>query len=274
MWTEELDEMIQALLSHSPDQLGYCATNWTTALMRRHISRWTGESFSDDTLRRRLHQLGYAWKRPRYLLAPDPQKGQKIRKLAGNIANLDERSVILFEDETDLLLFPPLRSNWSKKGEPVHVNITGWNAKRVIFGAINARTGMGVYLSRENQRALDFQFFLKTLQWHYRGWRIALVLDEGKCHIARSSRIMARSLGIDLFWLPHRSPELNPIESLWGKAKDTICANRQYEDIDDQSDQFITYLQDLSPTEILKKTGLASDAFWLWKNCQRFCGPA
>jgi transposase len=266
LWTEELDEMIQALLSHSPDQLGYPTVNWTIELLRRHIARWVGESFSEHTLRRHLHQLRYAWKRPRYVLEPDPQKTLKMRKIRANIAKLNERSVILFEDETDLLLFPPLRSAWARKGASAQVPLTGWNAKRVIFGAINARTGMGIYLSREHQRAPDFQFFLKTLQWHYRGWHITLILDEGKCHVARSTQILARSLNIDLLWLPHRSPELNPIESLWGKAKDAVCANRQYEDIDDQSDQFITFLQDLSSAEVLKKTGLTSSGFWLWKN--------
>lgn len=273
VWTEELDEMIQALLSHSPDHLGYPVVSWTAELLRRHIERWLGDSFSDDTLRRHLHRLGYAWKRPRYVLDPDPKRSQKMRKISENIDKLDERSVILFEDETDLLLFPPLRSNWARKGEAARVAITGWNAKRVVFGAINARTGSGVYLAREHQRAQDFQFFLRTLQWHYRGWHIVLILDEGKCHVARSTRILARVLGIELFWLPHRAPELNPIESLWGKAKDAVCANRQYDDIDDQTDQFITYLQDLSSAEVLKKTGLTLNSFWLWKNSQRFCGP-
>jgi hypothetical protein len=38
--------------------------------------------------------------------------------------------VVLAEDETDLLLFPPLRASWSPRGEPAQVMLTGRNANR------------------------------------------------------------------------------------------------------------------------------------------------
>ena len=50
-------------------------------------------------------------------------------------------AVLLIEDETLLRWFPPLRYCWARKGEQARVPITGRNAKRVLLGAINPRTG-------------------------------------------------------------------------------------------------------------------------------------
>jgi hypothetical protein len=98
--------------------------------------------------------------------------------------------VLLVEDETDLLLFPPLRCSWSRRGEPATVTLCGWNARRVIFGGLNLTTGRRLFLPREHQRAADFQAFLRLVGSHYRGWYVALLLDEDPSHTARGCRTM------------------------------------------------------------------------------------
>ena len=265
LWDEDLDSILEAALSHSPDQLGYGPINWTAALLRLHLKRWTGEDISLWTLRRHLHRLGYAWKRPRYSLVPDPLRSRKMAKIRAKVANLEGRYVLLFMDETDLLLFPPLRSTWSKRGHPSKVLLRGWNDKRVIFGAINVMNGNGLFISRQHNWSNDFIYFLKHLQWHYRGWKIYLLLDEHPSHTAVTSKLQARSMGINFIWLPKRSPELNPMETLWGKAKDALFSNRQFEDLDEQTDQFVQALLEIPAATLMKKSGLLSKHFWLWK---------
>jgi transposase len=171
--------------------------------------------------------------------------------------------VLLFEDETDLLLFPPLRSGWAKRGEPFRVVLSGWNAKRVVFGAINPETGHRVFLPRLRGRSADFQEFLYTVHHHYRTRPVALLLDEGPSHTAHKSQRIAADLEMKLLWLPKRSPELNPLEGLWGDGKDHVCANRQYASIDDEVQRFIDYLNDLPSHAALEKAGVLSDNFWL-----------
>ena len=61
----------------SPDQLGYPAVNWTIPLLQEQLGRCTGQWPSEDTLRRQLHRLDYVWKRPRYVLDPDPELEKK-----------------------------------------------------------------------------------------------------------------------------------------------------------------------------------------------------
>ena len=173
------------------------------------------------------------------------------------------RSVVLAEDETDLLLFPPLRACWTLRGESAKVAISGWNARRVIFGALNLRTGHRLLMARNHQRGVDFQDFLRLIHRHYRGWHVAMLLDSDSSHTATASMVLAEHCQIEFFSLPKRSPHLNPMDHLWRDAKMHICANRQYESIEDEVEQFMAYIRDLSPREALHKAGVLSKGFWL-----------
>lgn len=65
------------LLTHSPLAFGLCCTEWTVATLRAQLVSEGGPEVSDDTLRTAVHRLGYRYKRPRYSLAPDPEREKK-----------------------------------------------------------------------------------------------------------------------------------------------------------------------------------------------------
>jgi DDE superfamily endonuclease len=203
---------------------------------------------------------------------PTPSATKK-RRIRRQIRCLPRRSVVLAEDETDLLLVPPLRAGWSLRGEPAEVHISGRNARRVIFGAMNLATGTRLLLPQPRGRAGNFQAFLREIRGHYRGWHIALLLDEDPSHTAKGSLRAAE--GMTLLWLPERAPELNPIDTLWGQGKDVVAANKQYATIDDQVDRFLNHLLGMSGREALHTSGVLSDDFWLRAVLSKsFCGPA
>lgn len=183
--------------------------------------------------------------------------------------------MLLAQDETDLLLFPPLRAGWSLRGQPREILISGKNARRVVFGAMNVRTAHRLFLVREHQRAGDFQAFLRLLHEHDRGWHVALLLDEDSSHTSAGSEDVVAELGMETIWLPKRSPKLNPMDHLWGDGKDEISANKQYATIDDQVNRFLGYLTRLSAWQALNKAGVLSEHFWLRAALSRtFCGLA
>jgi hypothetical protein len=171
--------------------------------------------------------------------------------------------VRLFEDETDLLLFPPLRAGWRQRGAAAPVPLAGGNAKRVVFGTINIDTGRRLFLIRRHQRGADFRAFLSLVRGHYRGWYIVLLLDEDSSHTAKDSLLWAEMLGIELLWLPKRSPELNGMDHLWGHGKDHVCANRQYASIEDEAERFVQFLNGLSNRQALHQAGIQAENFWL-----------
>ena len=168
---------------------------------------------------------------------------------------------MLAQDETDLLLFPPLRAAWSQCGEVAKAWLSGRNAWRVIFGAMNLRTGTRLLVPRGKGRSDDFQAFLGEVRSHSRGWHAALLLDEDPCHTAQA--FLRETEAMTLLWLPKRSPKLNPMDTFWGQGKDVISANKQYTSIDEHVDRFLGHIYSLSNREALHTSGVLSEKFWL-----------
>ena len=173
------------------------------------------------------------------------------------------RCVKLFEDETDLLLFPPLRAAWELRGQALEVPLSGFNARRVLFGTVNITTGHRLFLVRQRQRGEDFRAFLPVMRSPYRGWAVALLRDEDPSHTAGDSQRLAERLRIELIGLPKRCPELKGMDHLWGHGKDHRSANKQYGAIEEQASDFVAYLQGLANQETLRQSGILSEDFWL-----------
>ena len=58
----------------------------TAELLQGHLAKWMSVTVSDTTLREQLHQLGYVWKRPRYVLEPDVDREKKTPHSPANPA--------------------------------------------------------------------------------------------------------------------------------------------------------------------------------------------
>jgi transposase len=172
-------------------------------------------------------------------------------------------AVLLFIGATTLRWFPPPRSAWGFRGEQVVVKITGRNAKRVLFGAINPRTGRRLVLRRSRQRQEDFQAFLRHLRRRYPGRPLWLLLDKAPCHDAARSQQLAARLGVMLLWLPKQCPELNAMDQLFKDLKRLIAANRQYRTIDEEADRAERWILGLTARQALRKASVLSEDFWL-----------
>src|SRR3954462_7285992 len=138
---------------------------------------------------------------------------------------------------TLLRLFPPLRAAWAPVGAPVGtsgvVPITGENAKRVLFGAINIRTAHRIVLTRHRAGGADARaFFLELRRRYPRAGTIWLLLDRASAHTTAASRALAARLRIELVWLPKQSPELSAMDQLWRELKRVVAANRQARNVD------------------------------------------
>src|SRR3954471_17459684 len=60
---------LSAVLARDPRRCGYLATSWTVPLLAHYLAMREGIAISARTLRRRLHEADYRWKRPRYVYA-------------------------------------------------------------------------------------------------------------------------------------------------------------------------------------------------------------
>jgi transposase len=182
--------------------------------------------------------------------------------------------VLLCTDWTLLRLFPPLRATWALTGTQATVPITGANAKRVLFGAIDLRTAHRVVLIRSHARQADAQAFLGELRRRYRrAGTIWLLADRASAHTAPRTLALAATLRIRLLWLPKQAPELSPMDQLWRELKRLIAANRQAKSIEALAAEAAAWVLTLTPQQARRKAGMVSKRFWLKNLLQHFWPP-
>ena len=171
---------------------------------------------------------------------------------------------MLFLDWTLWRLFPPWRAAWSRRGEQALVPITGQNAKRVLFGAINLHTGHRVVLIGKRAGGAEARTFFEELRRRYRqAGRLWLWLDRASAHTTSKTLRWAEELRIELVWLPKPWPELNARDQLWKELKRLIAANRQAASIDTLAQEASDWILTLNTQDALRKAGILSPNFWL-----------
>jgi transposase len=167
-------------------------------------------------------------------------------------------------DETALREFPPLRAAWAKRGRQAEVVISGRNARRVLHGLLNVASGERLCLVRERGRAADSEAAVAALGRLRPRVPKLLLWDNAPPHRTRLAREAAAAAGIEIAWLPFRSPELNPCEDLWRRLKATVAANRAYPSVDELARRAEAWLIQLTPDDALRHAGLHSSKFaWL-----------
>ena len=175
---------------------------------------------------------------------------------------------------TLLRLFPPLRAAWALQGTQAAVPITGANAKRVLFGAINLYTAHRIVLVRPRAGGADARAFLRELRRRYRATgTIWLLVDRASAHTADRTQAVAAALGIQLLWLPKQAPELNAMDQLWRDLKRLVAANRQARSADELASDAAAWVLGLTPQQARRKAGMSSRHFWLKNLIQDFCPP-
>jgi len=227
--------IVDAQASNPPCNNGLVQGFWTAGLLAAFLASRFGLALSAWSVRRYLTASGWRWARPRLAPATHAPSGQRKVdpasewKLTQIARALTSAATVLYLDECELQLLPVVRSMWMK-GPRVRVPTPGRNAKRAVFGALDARTGALRYAIRERKRAVDFIVFLEQLAQAYAGGEVVLVLDNVSTHDAKLVRAwLARPehARVRLLWLPKYSAhEHNPIERVWGLLKDQIAANR------------------------------------------------
>jgi transposase len=128
---------------------------------------------------------------------------------------------------------PALTRMWSPVGQQPEVPAPGQNEKKVVYGAVDYKTGKLTYTVADTKSGAEFLAFLVVLVARYLGRKILLVCDNGRFHTTKAVQqwLTEHRDQIEVFWLPPYSPSLNLIERLWGHIKRTILANVLFADL-------------------------------------------
>ena len=254
--------IIDAQMGQPPSCSGHVQAGWTVGLLAAFLGQRFRLRLSPSRVRHYLHAAGWRWARPR--LAPathaparqrktDPAAALKLGLIARALASA---ATILYLDECELQLLPVVRAMWMK-GPRVRVPTPGTNARRALFGALDARTGALHHAVRPRKLAVHFVAFLEQLAAAYPTGEVVLVLDNVSTHDAKVvRRWLARPehARLRLLWLPKYSAhEHNPIERVWGLLKDAVAANRLAGSIDAlaaEAERFLATRQFMAPCPV------------------------
>jgi transposase len=264
--------IVDAQASNPPCNNGLVQGCWTAGLLAAFLATRFRLVLSTASVRRYLHQAGWRWARPR--LAPathapagqrkeDPAAPLKLALLAQAVASA---ATLLYLDECDLHLLPVIRACWMK-GPRRRIPTPGQNAKRALFGALDARTGRVHHLVRPHKRAAQFVDFLDALALAYPTGEVFLALDNVITHdakLVRAWRARPEHARFRFLWLPKYSAhEHNPIERIWGLMKDAVAANRLHGSIDrlaEEADRFFATSTFQAPHPLPATPEVLSDA--------------
>jgi len=264
-------QIVDAQASNPPCNNGLVQGRWTVGLLAAFLAARFRLMLSPASVRRYLHQAGWRWARPRLAPATQAPRGQRKEDPATalKLALIDQAvasaATLLYLDECDLHLLPVIRACWMK-GPRLRVPTPGQNAKRALFGALNARTGQVHHLVRPRKRAAQFVEFLEALAAAYPTGEVVLVLDNLITHDAKLVRAwLARPehARFRFLWLPKYSAhEHNPIERVWGLMKDAVAANRLHGSIDllvEEADRYFATTTFNAPHPLPATPDLVSD---------------
>jgi transposase len=224
-----------------PQDLGYGFATWSTARLAAHLAKEMGIRFSNDQIRRLLHQEGFSVHRPKHTMkgkrdeaAYEKAKGQ-LRRLKKKALIQDAPEALIFQDEVEIHRHPALARIWAPVGCQPEVPAPGKNEKKVIYGGVDYATGKTTYTVADTKSGVHFLAFLIALVAAYAGRKIRLICDNGRFHHTKAVQqwLAEHRDQIEIFWLPPYCPSLNLIERLWGHMKRTVLANVLYKTITD-----------------------------------------
>jgi putative transposase len=222
----------------TPQDFGYFHSRWSCEILSNLLAWEQGVRLSAEMIRRGLHRLGFAWRRPRPVVGlTDPEYAQKLRTIRSLLASLPSHELAVFQDEVDVHLNPKIGSMWMRKGEQALVETPGNNRKCHVAGSLVWKTGTLPVSDPQPQRnAAMFIAHLDDLRCRLRAWKkIHVICDNAKFHNCRAVQeyLAARCHRIVLHFLPKYAPETNPIERVWWHLHETITRNHRCRNLEE-----------------------------------------
>jgi putative transposase len=220
------------LINHTPRDFGFFRSRWSCGLLALLLWEQHRVRLGPEAVRRGLHQMGFAWRRPRPVVGPhDPEHDRKIRRIQRLLRELPADETVVFQDEVDVHLNPKIGSCWMPQGQQAEVVTPGNNEKAHIAGSLHWRTGTLLLSAPGRQRnAALFVAHLDDLCCRLRSYRVIHVIcDNARFHDCRAVRAcLERHAGrIVLHYLPKYAPETNPIERIWWHLHETLTRNHR-----------------------------------------------
>lgn len=213
------------IISNPPDLQGFIGGCWNSPMIQALIFKLYGVEYSVKYIPELMKRIGLSYQKARFDLNNCNVEARKIwlEKTWPSLKRLASRknARILFEDEASFAMWGSLAYTWAPKGQQPTVKTSGNRKAYKVFGAIEYGSGRLFYKGQtEKLNAKTYIEFLKHILRSTRG-HLIIIHDGAPYHRARAVKefFELKKDRLTASRLPTYSPDYNPIERLWRKAK-------------------------------------------------------
>lgn len=248
---EQHDEVVRVLQAPPTDPDGVPVGFWSLPRLKNYIAAAFEVTFcSDSSYQLLLHHAGLSFKKPATQDQRRPSEDvvasrmEQIRTRVGQA--LDAGDLVFAADEVRIEHEALTRRAWCRTGVPTVLEVDRQRRSQSYIGFLNHADGSVELMALDWQNTHTIIDALTRLVENHPGQKITIVWDNAGWHRSHNLRQHLgegnRFENITLEWLPPYCPDHNPIEHVWGEAKQHI-SNHQRPHFNDTREAFETYIQ-------------------------------
>lgn len=220
---EHICALLRELVKHSPGDVGYQRSRWSTRTAGDKNPRDNRLSVTCFNHTGWLPAAELVWRRAAPTLR-DPNKEEKMTAINVALASCSAENPVFYENEVDIHLNPKIGADWQVRGQQKRVVTPGQNEKYYLAGALHSGTGRVSYVGGSSKSSVLFINLLKHLKATYRRAKtITLIVDNDIIHKSRETqRWLKQNPKFRVIYQPVYSPWVNHVERLWQALHETI----------------------------------------------------
>lgn len=224
VWSQENDQQLISDVLKPASEFGFETDFWTCRRLVQHIKKRFQVEISGPTMWRYLRKAGLTYQQPekQYKEANPAAQEEWICKTLPKIQEIVRkyRAILYFEDEATIQLAPVLGKTWALKGQTPCQKVTGNRGSIAVISAISNDGRLIFNLRRGRFNSTDVIRFLTQMLKHHARRHIVVVMDQATPHTSKKTVAFIKSQKrLHVFYLPARSPDLNPDEKVWNHLK-------------------------------------------------------